>query len=59
MKYRVAIVAEIESKLDLHTLGTRLIVASSVDNVNDIDSLTYETFEIEEIDYPEVDLTKL
>lgn len=57
-KFKVAIVAEFESELDLTVLsGCVTICCPDLNGENKIQKVLIETFEIEELDYKKIDLT--
>ena len=56
-KYRVAIVAEFESDLDLNYLGDNIYI--SLDNKEKSLDFKFTTFEVEQLDYPKVNLEEI
>ncbi len=58
-KYRVAIVAEFESDMAQVDLARWITVSCEPLAGQTLKKLTLTTFELEELDYPDVDLTKI
>lgn len=57
-KYKIALVAEFESGESIKVLGKNLELNLKIgDQI--LEKLKFTTLEIEEIDYPKVDLTKV